>query len=131
MQIGLNVVNRIGGKMFKVPEMYRVTKGPLGTNILTGNNGAFVIPKKTLSIFAIASDGLGWEHVSVTVSIPRCPTWEEMCEVKNLFWNEDDCVIQYHPPKKEYVNNHEFCLHLWRKVDYEFPIPDSILVGYK
>ena len=51
----------------------------------------------------IASDGFGWEHVSVSRR-DRCPTWEEMCQIKALFWDEDDCVIQYHPPRSEYVN---------------------------
>ena len=35
---------------------------------------------------------------------------------KALFWDEDDCVIQYHPPRSEYVNNHQNCLHLWRPI---------------
>lgn len=81
-------------------------------------------------ILVIASDGMGWEHVSV--SLPsRCPTWEEMCYIKNLFWDETDTVIQYHPPKSEYVNAHPYCLHLWRKIGYEFPLPESIMVGPK
>jgi len=80
--------------------------------------------------FAIASDGAGWEHVSVSRT-DRCLTWEEMCQVKAMFWGDDDCVLQYHPPKSEYVNNHPFCLHLWRPIDVAIPLPDSILVGIK
>lgn len=62
----------------------------------------------------IASHGLGWEHVSMSLET-RTPTWEEMSLVKGLFWTQDDLVVQYHPPTNEYVNNHPFCLHLWRK----------------
>jgi hypothetical protein len=54
-----------------------------------------------------------------------------MCYVKNLFWGEDVSVMQLHPPKSEYVNNHKYCLHLWRPVNAEIPLPDSMMVGLK
>ncbi len=75
----------------------------------------------------VFSWGGGWEHVSVSFST-RCPTWEEMCKVKDMFWNEDECVIQYHPPKSEYVNNHPYCLHLWRKAGEDFERPPKTFV---
>jgi hypothetical protein len=71
----------------------------------------------------------GWEHVSVSVK-RRVPNWQEMCFVKDLFWFEEECVVQFHPPKSEYVNNHPYVLHLWRHKD-GFPMPPSILVGIK
>jgi hypothetical protein len=129
---------------FHVPERYRVRTGPYGSDESRGNNGAFFAPnpgaRSGPPLKIIASDGLlvpgespelaGWEHVSV--SLPnRCPTWEEMAHVKGLFWDADDCVVQFHPPESEYVNNRQFCLHLWRKVDGKFPLPPSILVGYR
>lgn len=71
-----------------------------------------------------------WEHVSV--SCPhRCPTWDEMCWVKEQFWNDDECVIQFHPPRAEYINNHNFCLHLWKPVGVEIPRPPAGAVGLK
>ena len=77
-----------------------------------------------------ASEGAGWEHVSV--SLPdRCPTWEEMSFIKNLFWDEEDFVIQIHPAGSDYVDLHPYCLHLWRKCgtnDY-CEKPDKLLVG--
>lgn len=118
--------------MFHVPENLRVKEGHLASDESYGNNGCFVLAqdikiKNTLQI--IASDGEGWEHVSVSLPY-RSPTWEEMCKVKDLFWDDEDCVIQYHPPKSEYVNNHPFCLHLWRPPD-KVDTPPSILVGIK
>lgn len=72
---------------------------------------------------------MAWEHVSV--SLPnRCPTWAEMCAIKDLFWDESDCVVQYHPPKRDWVNNHPYCLHLWRPVGQEIQRPPSLMVGY-
>ena len=55
--------------------------------------------------------------------------WEEMCFIKSLFWSEDDCVIQYHPPKSDYVNNHQYCLHMWRPIEQSLPTPPSFMVG--
>ena len=53
-----------------------------------------------------------------------------MCFVKDLFWDETETVIQFHPPRSEYVNNHNFCLHLWRHKEGH-RLPPSILVGLK
>jgi hypothetical protein len=122
--------------MFHVPEKFRITKGHGASDKGFGNNGAFWVPIKgargglAAPFKAIASDGAGWEHVSV--SLPkRCPTWDEMCIIKDLFWDPTDAVIQIHPPKAEYVSYHPYCLHLWRKTGTNafFEAPPSILVG--
>jgi hypothetical protein len=94
-----------------------------------GNNGTFNVRMKySRRAFVIASDGLGWQHVSVSHS-DYTPTWDEMCQVKAMFWDPEDCVIQYHPPESEYVNCHRHCLHLWRPTEQAFPRPDPLLVG--
>lgn len=67
------------------------------------------------SVIASSDEG-GMEHVSVAFK-DRCPTWEEMCIVKDVFWREDEVCIQLHPKKSEYVNIHENCLHIWRMKD--------------
>src|ERR1700679_2099300 len=42
-------------------------------------------------IRCMASDGAGWRHVSVSVENDRrCPTWQIMCKVKDLFWDDTD-----------------------------------------
>jgi hypothetical protein len=119
---------------FHVPEQYRHRKGPLGSDESFGNNGAFFVPngcdRKGPPLKVIASDGEGWEHVSVSLPT-RCPTWEEMAGIKRMFWDGTDCVIQYHPPESEYVNNHPYCLHLWRPIGVALPMPPSLMVGYK
>lgn len=117
-------------------EKYRETDGPFATKA-GAPFGKFWIPnphgKKFFQV-VVAPIGsaaqYGWEHVSV--SLPsRCPTWEEMCYLKNLFWNDDECVVQYHPRKSEYVNNHPHCLHLWRPLNEKLPEPPAMLVGLK
>lgn len=68
-----------------------------------------------------------WEHVSVSC-IDRCPTWAEMHLVKQMFWSDDETVLQFHPRKSEYVNRHEYALHLWRQVGVDHPLPPNHLV---
>lgn len=117
---------------FHAPNKYRVRTGYHGSDESYGNNGAFFIPcrRQGVPLKVICSDGEGWEHVSV--SFPdRCPTWEEMCLIKGLFWDDTDTVVQFHPPRTEYVNNHRYCLHLWRPTDHQIATPPGWLVGYR
>ncbi len=115
--------------MMRAPEAYRrqlPKNHPLYTDSRAGNNGVFQIGK----LRVIASDGSGWEHVSVSLE-KRCPTWDEMCKVKRAFWEPEDCVVQYHPPESTYVNCHPYCLHLWRPKEGSFRAPPSYMVGAK
>lgn len=129
--------------MFHVPNNYRLYNGKCASDDSYGNNGAFIIPVRDNpkdSYMIIASDGMGWEHVSVHVQVSKyktgrlvydhdeTPSWEEMCYIKGLFWDEDDLVVQYHPKKSDYVNNHENTLHLWRATGQEIIAPPIFLV---
>lgn len=109
-------------------ERYRLRSGQLASSRFDGNNGAFLVPCGGLDLRVIASDGMGWDHVSVSLA-DRCPTWEEMTHVKDLFFDPGECVIQYHPPKAVYRNAHEYCLHLWRPQNEPIPLPDPELVA--
>lgn len=119
--------------MFKVPEKFRLLEGSMSSMTTDGNNGVFLITVKNKIILnTIASDKEGWEHVSVSVPDGyRTPKWHEMSFVKFLFWSENDCVMQLHPPKKNYINNHPHCLHLWRPIGKEIPQPHWSMVGIK
>jgi hypothetical protein len=83
----------------------------------------------------IASDGVdpdtklaGWEHVSVSVAGKHPPNWQEMSWVKDHFWRDDETVVQLHPARSQYVNIHPNCLHLWRQIGREHPLPPQVLV---
>lgn len=101
--------------------------------------GAFVLrcpfTNERLTIIVVDSDTFAregrsetaWDHVSVSTQ-RRCPTWEEMCWVKDLFFEDTECVVQYHPEKKDYVNEHEYVLHLWRCPSVPFPMPPKVCV---
>ncbi len=122
-------------------EIYRIGGDPMQ------RYGAFGIPirfpdgnlNKDWYAQVIASDGEempetdGWEHVSVTMrgakpDLFRTPNWNEMCVIKDLFWNEDETVLQFHPKESKYVNLHPFVLHLWKKSGEDFPLPPMILI---
>lgn len=120
--------------MFHVPNQYRIrTNHTLASDDSYGNSGAFRFQlSPTAEAFCIASDEGGWEHVSVHIvedGQKETPTWEEMCAIKAIFWDEEDTVLQYHPAKSQYVNVHPNVLHLWRPVGIEFPKPPKIMVG--
>jgi len=75
----------------------------------------------------VCSWGGGWDHVSVSFS-NRCPTWEEMCLTKAIFFRDDECCVEYHPAKEDYVNHHPYCLHIWKPQGTELPKPPKIFV---
>lgn len=80
----------------------------------------------------IWSNGGGWEHVSVCpYKRSYTPSWDDMCALKDMFFHEDETVVQYHPAKSEYVNNMPNCLHLWRPTEADLPTPPAIMVGIK
>ncbi len=130
--------------MFNVPEPSRLLHddprvGPYGSDSSYGNNGAFILPSSApgWELLIIASDGEGWEHVSVhafPVGNPnpyksRLPTWTEMMLVKRTFWGPEDVVMQLAPRESEYVNCHPHTLHWWRPADREIPTPPMHHIG--
>ena len=112
----------------------RITTGRYASSAQDGHNGAFSIHGPCGAVLkVIASDGTPeypWEHVSVSVA-HRTPNWMEMEFICRLFWDEEECVMQLHPPRSDWVNVHPHCLHLWRPLTAEIPRPPSILVGPK
>jgi hypothetical protein len=111
----------------RLPENFergRIPKGHYGSRESDGCMGAFEVQGPSGAKLTILSSGGqdGWEHVSVSIS-HRIPNWKEMCFVKDAFWREEECVVQFHPPKSSYVNLHPHCLHLWRPMDREIPMP--------
>lgn len=111
-------------------EKYRNRKAEMALNGCTGDayNGFFNIPLPNGEIAGvIVSNGGGWDHVSVSLR-GRCPKWQEMCFIKDLFFEDDEVAIQYHPRNQEYVNIHDHCLHLWRPQNVLLPTPPTYFV---
>lgn len=95
-----------------------------------GFGGKFYDKESRVKLNFIMSWGAGFEHCSVSLPI-RTPSWEQMCAIKDAFWTEDECCMQLHPAKKDYINNHKYCLHIWRPIKEEIPMPPSLMVGIK
>lgn len=122
----------------KMPEQYRQTTptNPMFATTSGQPFGLFQIPSHrapdghALKIIACDGEETGWEHVSVSFveRSKKCPSWNDMCFVKNLFWADDACVVQFHPASKDYISLHHGCLHLWRSTLEKFPMPPKILV---
>lgn len=77
-------------------------------------------------VLASVHDG-EWEHISVSTEL-RCPRWNEMQQVKELFFEDEEAVMQLHPPKSVYINSHPYCLHLWRPITSPIPLPNPNMV---
>lgn len=126
-------------KLNPILENYRVRTGEYRTKAFEPR-GVFQIPNGPCgrSLMVIADDGtdrreparlLGWEHVSVSCGRQKhTPNWGEMDFIKRLFWDDGECVVQFHPPRSEWVSNAPV-LHMWRWLGGEFPQPHRLLVG--
>jgi len=111
-------------------ERYRVRDGPNASRSME-DFGAFVIPGPCgQDLRVIASPGsleIPWEHVSISTP-RRCPNWQEMCFIKDWFWDAEEIVMQLHPPRSRWINTHPYCLHLWRPTNDAIPLPPMIAV---
>jgi hypothetical protein len=110
----------------KVPlflEKCRVTTGPMKSDRGYGFNGLFIIGE----LRVIASNGWGWDHVSVSLC-NRCPTFEELKMIKDLFWDPEETVVHFFPKQSVYINNHPFTLHLWKRHGEAYQLPPMIMV---
>ena len=118
----MNAVMRQKGSGFKPKFSQEVESGRCGTGLYRSERNepfgmfefCFCVGKIGPRLRVIISDGLGWDHVSVSLE-DRCPTWAEMNLIKDMFFDPECCVVQFHPPQSVYVNNHVNVLHLWHK----------------
>lgn len=101
--------------------------------------GVFAVPYKGgIMLYCVVSDGnfveaglpsqYAWEHVSVSTK-NRTPNWYEMDFIKDLFWRDDETVMQLHVPKAQHKNLHPHVLHLWRPLNVDIPLPPSDTVA--
>lgn len=108
----------------KILEQKSVTAEKIGED-----GGYFYVVTNKFTYCVIESFGGGWDHVSVSIlNVDRCPRWSEMCMIKDLFFESHENVMQLHPQQDRYVNNHPYCLHLWRPQNQEIPLPPTNFV---
>lgn len=93
-----------------------------------GLSGMISMPTWIGSI--IITWGAGWEHASIAPFKRNItPSWDDMCRLKDLVFNDDEACIQIHPAKVEYVNFKPNCLHLFRCTYKEMVLPPACLIG--
>lgn len=89
---------------------------------------------KNQQFLILASTAMGWEHVSVSIKKAsqtirdRCPTWEEMKKIKEMFFLRDEWAIEYHPAVERNISISNYCLHIWRPQKIDLPIPPESMV---
>jgi hypothetical protein len=94
-----------------------------------GNNGAFILSSAAgIPLKIIASDGAGWDHLSVSTNF-RTPTWEEMEAARKLFFRDDEWAVQYGVPAAVHIDAHPYTLHWWRPQCEAMPRPPAWMVG--
>jgi len=94
--------------------------------------GVYLIPcenknGKFVTLQVVASLGLDWDHVSVSLT-NRCPNWFEMDFIKRLFFEPNEVAFQLHVESKNHISIHDYCLHLWRPQKQDIPLPPKLMV---
>ena len=55
-----------------------------------------------------------YNHVSFCCK--HSPTYKEMKTIKEIFFHDEDEVIQFFPRASEYINIKDDCYHLWEPI---------------
>lgn len=103
----------------------RLYDGSYGDNKV----GFFWIPKAKGYYQVYATTGGGWDHVSFCLLTEngkfekRIPKWNDVCKIKEMFFDSIEDVVEIHPKAEDYVNEHPYVLHLWKPTVKEMPIP--------
>lgn len=107
----------------------RVRSGEYASSEADGFNGFYCLVLRGAKVKVIAGESIDWKHVSVSIDkSQQPPSWAIMCEVKDLFWEPEDCVMQLHPPKSQCINTHSGALHLWQPLSAAIPRPPQYMV---
>lgn len=92
--------------------------------------GFFIIPlNKDVAYQVKASNGSGWDHVSVSIANFRdlkgfTPSWTDMHNIGKLFFEPSEICVEIFPKEEDYVNDTDYVLHLWRATKDEMPMPN-------
>ena len=84
-------------------------------------DGTYTDPVTRKTWKFVFSDDPTFEHLSVS-SHNKTPDWDTMCKLKEIFFQDEEECVEFHPKKSEYLNLHEHCLHIWR---YKGELPEG------
>jgi hypothetical protein len=51
--------------------------------------------------------------------------------IKRMFFKPDEVCMQLHVAESEHISYHAHCLHIWRPLEAEIPLPPDWMVGPK
>jgi len=128
---------------FSELDPFRIGKGPLGSDSKdpkSKRSGAFsfLVEGMPINVIVVAdagdNDDTGWERASITIQcmrrvkgkkkrqlVDRPPSYEEILQIKDVFWPKDEPVCQYYG---EDINDPQhLTVELWRKKDGDMTIP--------
>ena len=119
--------------MVLMKDFEEILKSPRISNPEMGMDGfRGIISMPTWVGSVICTKGGGWFHTSVSPFNKRImPSYEDLCMIKDIFWNEEEDVIHVFPKKSQYVNNVTNCLHLWECYYKDMVLPPSCFVGIR
>jgi hypothetical protein len=110
-------------------ERWRIKTGKWASEETDGFNGHFLVPMEGELWVCRLSDGWGFRHLSVSNAQNRkLPSWTVMCRLKEAFFGDEDWVVQYFPPKEQYINDCGWCFHLWQPLTENLPTPHFTMV---
>ncbi len=120
MNIFLPVIRR------KETKFMHLTKQPIPPEI-KGLIMKGILPEKTevylLDYNTVIFSKEPWkkkERLHASISHPfRLPTWEEVKYIRYKLFPDEMYVAQVLPPKKEYVDMHKNCFHMYEMFDGE------------
>jgi hypothetical protein len=61
----------------------------------------------------------GLYHLSLSRK-DRLPSYDELKQARYQFLPDVPYVVQIFPPQEDFVNVHDFCLHLWEPKDFVY-----------
>ena len=93
--------------------------------VARAEDGVKILSRDGLSIIASLEihEGRKWIHVSCARR-DRLPSWDDLRLVKSTIITDARHAYSVMPTKEEYVNIHNFCLHLFAPLDGERALPD-------
>ena len=66
-----------------------------------------------------------WLHLSFSRA-DRMPDYADLQLVRRELIGTDRLSVQFFPAAEEYVNLHNFCLHLWAPWNFEVIVPEQL-----
>lgn len=102
--------------MKTVEEIAKASNLVVISNTENGGCGRLIYGSlKNATVIWGRAEGGRFDHVGISPT-NRTPTWEEMCKVKDIFFDPEEECYQVFPKRSQYVNIRKNCLHIWRDV---------------